>query len=208
GTVVQYSHVVPAGQSRWTLLDGTATTAASLTADGKIYGPTLPKWYGGWDNTFTYDNFDLNVQVNFAGGNYLYNGSQAGLRDQRFWNNHVDVLDRWTETNTDGSIPRVVFGDNISNGSALPISENVQKGDFFRVRNITLGYRLPQTVLNRIKISSLRVYANVNNAFLFTQYEGTDPEVSTNGNSNQTPGVDRNSVPMAQTFLVGVNLGF
>ncbi|MBL7825168.1 MAG: TonB-dependent receptor, partial [Saprospiraceae bacterium] len=200
GTVVQYSHVVPAGQSRWTLLDGTATTAASLTADGKIYGPTLPKWYGGWDNTFTYDNFDLNVQVNFAGGNYLYNGSQAGLRDQRFWNNHVDVLDRWTETNTDGSIPRVVFGDNISNGSALPISENVQKGDFFRVRNITLGYRLPQTVLNRIKISSLRVYANVNNAFLFTQYEGTDPEVSTNGNSNQTPGVDRNSVPMAQTF--------
>jgi hypothetical protein len=48
----------------------------------------------------------------------------------------------------------------------------------------------------------------VNNAFLFTQYTGTDPEVSTNGNSNGAPGVDRNSVPMARTVSVGLNVGF
>jgi uncharacterized membrane protein len=126
----------------------------------------------------------------------------------RFWNNQVDVMDRWTEENTDGSIPRVVFGDNVSNGSAIPISENVEKGDFLRIRNVTLGYRLPASVLDRAKISSLRVYANVTNAFLFTNYTGTDPEVSTNGNSNTSPGVDRNTVPMAQTFTVGLNLGF
>jgi TonB-linked SusC/RagA family outer membrane protein len=209
GTLVQYNHVVPAGQSRWTLVsDGSATTAVSLVADGKVYGPAIPKWFGGWDNTFTYDNFDFNIQMNFAGGNYIYNGSKAGLRDQRFWNNHTDVLDRWTETNTDGSIPRVVFGDNVSNGSSFAISENVEKGDFLRIRNLTLGYRLPSNVLNRANIASLRVYANANNAFLFTDYTGTDPEVSTNGNSNATPGVDRNSVPMARSFTVGINLGF
>lgn len=208
GTVVQYSHVVPAGQSRWTTLDGATASAVSLVADGKVYGPTLPKWFGGWDNTFTYGPVDLNVQMNFAGGNYIYNGSKAGQRDQRFWNNQVDVLDRWTEENTDGSIPRVVFGDNVSNGSAIPISENVEKGDFLRIRNVTLGYRLPASVLNRANISSLRVYANVTNAFLFTNYTGTDPEISTNGNSNTSPGVDRNTVPMAQTFTVGLNLGF
>jgi TonB-linked SusC/RagA family outer membrane protein len=208
GTRVQYNHAAPAA-SRWTRVDdGTVVTAVSLISDGKAYGPTLPKWFGGWDNTFTYGPVDLNIQVNYAGGNYIYNGSKAGMRDQRFWNNHVDVLDRWTETNPDGSIPRVVFGDNFSNGSAIPISENVEKGDFLRIRNVTLGYRLPASLLNKANIASLRVYGTVNNAFLFTNYEGTDPEVSTNGNSNSAPGIDRNTVPMAQTFTIGLNLGF
>ncbi len=208
GTIVQYNHVVATGQSRWTTLDGAAASAASLIADGKVYGPAIPKWFGGWDNTWTYGNLDLNIQMNFAGGNYIYNGSKAGLRDMRFWNNHTDVLDRWTEDNKSGSIPRVVFGDNVSNGSALPISENVEKGDFLRIRNITLGYKLPSSLLDRANISNLRIYANVNNALLFTGYSGTDPEVSTNGNSNSTPGVDRNTVPMARVFTVGLNLGF
>jgi len=208
GTRVQYNHAAPAS-SRWTRVDdGTVVTAISLISDGKAYGPTLPKWFGGWDNTFTYGPVDLNIQINYAGGNYIYNGSQAGLRDQRFWNNHVDVLDRWSEANPDGSIPRVVFGDNVSNGSAIPISENVQKGDFLRIRNVTLGYRLPKDLLSKADISSLRVYGTVNNAFLFTNYAGTDPEVSTNGNANSAPGVDRNTVPMAQTFTIGLNLGF
>lgn len=209
GTLVQYNHVVPAGQSRWTrVADGSTVAAAALVADGQVYGPAIPKWFGGWDNTFTFGPLDLNVQLNYAGGYFIYNGSKAGLRDMRFWNNQTEVLDRWSENNTDGSIPRVVLGDNVSNGSALAISENVEKGDFLRIRNITLGYKLPTSMLNRAKISSLRVYGNVNNAFLFTGYTGTDPEVSTNGNTPGSPGVDRNSVPMSQTFTVGVNLAF
>ncbi|MFO0468931.1 MAG: TonB-dependent receptor domain-containing protein, partial [Bacteroidota bacterium] len=209
GEKVQYTHVVAAGQSRWTYLDGRTATAVNQAADGKIYGPTLPKWFGAWDNTFRYGNFDLNFQLQYSGGNYIYNGTKAGLRDARFWNSHTDVLDRWTESNTSGSIPRVVYGDNISNGSAIPMSENVEKGDFMRLRNVTLGYSIPTSVFGeKVKISSLRVYANINNAFLLTGYSGTDPEVSSNGNSNQAPGVDRNSVPMARTFLVGLNVGF
>lgn len=208
GVRVQYNHAAAAA-SRWTRVDdGTVVSPISLISDGKAWGPTLPKWFGGWDNTFTYGPFDLNIQMNYAGGNYVYNGSKAGLRDQRFWNNHVDVLDRWTETNKDGTIPRVVFGDNVSNGSAIPISENVEKADFLRIRNITLGYRLPSSLLKNSDISNLRVYGTVNNAFLFTNYEGTDPEVSTNGNSNSAPGIDRNTVPMAQSFTIGLNLGF
>jgi hypothetical protein len=203
GTVVQYNHA--GGATRWTTLDGTAVSAPSLVADGVVQGTALPKWYGGWDNTFTYGNIDLNIQVNYAGGNVIYNGSKAGLRDQRFWNNNTDVLNRWTENNPEGTMPRVVFGDNISNGSAFAISENVERGDFLRIRNITLGYKIP--FANKY-FSSLRVYGNVNNAFLFTNYTGTDPEVSSNGNSNRTPGVDRNTVPMSRTFLLGLNLNF
>lgn len=209
GEEVQYTHVVASGQSRWTYLDGRTASAVNQSADGKIYGPTIPKWYGAWDNTLRYGNLDFNVQLQYSGGNYIYNGTKAGLRDMRFWNNHTDVLDRWTETNTSGSVPRVVLGDNISNGSGIQISENVEKGDFLRVRNVTLGYSVPAKVFgSQVKISSLRVYANINNALLFTKYSGTDPEVSTNGNTNGAPGVDRNSVPMPRTFLVGLNVGF
>jgi hypothetical protein len=110
GTLVQYDHAPADGRSRWTKVeDGTATTAPTTAADGKVYGPTIPKWYGGLDNTFRYKSIDLGVFLQFSGGNYLYNGTQAGLRDQRFWNNHTDVLDRWTPENPNGtdSAPRV-----------------------------------------------------------------------------------------------------
>ncbi len=204
GELVQYLHN---GDPRWTYVsDGSEAPAINLFSDGRVYGPSLPKWYGGWENTFQYGAIDLTAQLNFAGGNYVYYGTQAGLRDQRYWNNHTDVLDRWTESNTEGAIPRLVYGDNVSNGSAIPISENVGKADFLRLRNITLGYRLPAGLLRPARISGLRVYANVNNAWLLTKYPGTDPEVSTNGNDNLTPGVDRNTAPMARTYSIGLNL--
>lgn len=208
GTQVQYDHSAPSA-SRWTKVsDGTATTAPTAVADGQIYGPTLPSWYGGFDNTFKYKNFDLGVFIQFSGGNYIYNGTKAGLRDMRFWNNSTDVLDRWTPENKNGSIPRVVYTDNVSNGSSFPISENVEKGDFIRLRNVSFGYTLQRSLLDKLKISNARVYAQVQNAFLITDYTGIDPEISTNGNSNVTPGVDRNSVGQARTYTVGLSLSF
>ncbi len=187
-----------------------AATRLQLTQtdDAIAYGPTLPKWYGGFDNTFKYGNFDLGVFIQFSGGNYIYNGTQAGLRDMRFWNNSTDVLNRWTPENHAGTIPRVVYTDNVSNGSSFPISENVQKGDFARLRNISLGYTLNRSVLDRLKIASCRIYAQVQNAALVTKYKGIDPEISTNGNTSTAPGVDRNSVGQARTYTVGLNIGF
>lgn len=208
GTQVQYNHAAPSS-SRWTkVADGTVTTAPSQAVDGVVYGPTIPKWYGGFDNTFKYKNFDLGVFIQFSGGNYIYNGTKAGLRDMRFWNNHTDVLDRWTPENPDGKIPRVVYTDNVSNGSSFPISENVEKGDFLRVRNISLGYSFNKPILDRLKIANARIYAQVQNAFLLTGYDGIDPEISTNGNANLTPGIDRNSVGQARTYTVGLSIGF
>lgn len=203
---VQYNHAAPPA-SRWTLLDGTPTGAVTVANSGVIFGPTLPTYFGGFTNDFRYKQFDLNIMFQFQGGNYIYNGTQAGLRDMRFWNNHTDVLDRWTEQNTDGTIPRVVFGDNVSNGSALPISENVQKGDFLRLRNLALGYTLPKSVSDKAKMTNLRVYAQVQNALVFTGYTGADPEISTNGASNTAPGVDRNSLGQARTYTIGVQVG-
>jgi TonB-linked SusC/RagA family outer membrane protein len=207
GTIVQYDHAAAAA-NRWTVVaDGSLTTAPSTANDGFVVGPTLPTYFGGFDNTFKYKNIDLGIFFQFSGGNYVYNGTKAGLRDQRFWNNHTDVLDRWTPENPTGSIPRIVFGDNVSNGSAFPIYENVEKGDFIRARNIMLGYTFNKALLDKIHVQKLRVYAQVQNAFLITKYEGFDPEVSTNGNSTTGIGVDRNSVGQARTFTFGLSLG-
>ena len=204
GTVVQYEHL----GSGWTTMDGVATTAPNQLVDGIYYGPTLPTYYGGLDNTFRYKGFDLGVFVQFSGGNYIYNGTKAGLHDQRFWNNNVDILNRWTETNTNAEWPRVVYGDNVSNGSTIVMSSNVEKGDFARLRNVSLGYSFGQSLLTRASVANARIYVQVQNAALLTKYSGIDPEISSNGSSNTGSGVDRNSVGQARTYTVGFNIGF
>jgi len=203
-TTVQYNHL----GGGWTTLDGQAARTPNQLTDGEYYGPVIPTWYGGIDNSLRFKQFDLNFFIQYSGGNYIYNGTKAGLHDQRFWNNNVDILDRWTPENTGGTWPRVVYGDNVSNGSALVISENVEKGDFARLRNVTLGYSLNPTLSSRVGIANARVYVQVQNAALITKYSGIDPEISTNGASNTGAGVDRNSVGQARTYTVGFNIGF
>ena len=206
GTVVQYQ---PSG-SGWTTLDGKTGNqyTPSQITDGQYYGPVLPTWYGGFDNTFTYKNFDLGVFIQFSGGNYIYNGTKAGLHDQRFWNNAADIKNHWTPDNHYTLYPAVVYGDNVSNGSALVMSSNIERGDFARLRNVQLGYTFRTQALSKVRLASARVYVQVQNALLVTNYSGIDPEISSNGSQNTAPGVDRNSIGQARTFTAGLNVGF
>lgn len=207
GERVQYNHSVPSGQSRWTYLDGKPAKALSVN-DYYILGNALPTFYGGFINNIKYGNFDLAINFTYSGGNYIQNGTKGTWRDQRFWNNTTEVLTRWTTPGQVTNIPRLVIGDLLSNGSSFPISENVEKADFIRLQSASLGYRLHAHILGRSGISSVRVYAQVLNAFLITRYTGQDPDISVNGNTNTTPGVDKNSVPQGRTFTAGLNIGF
>ena len=99
------------------------------------------------------------------------------------------------------------MNDNISNGSSFPISENIEKGDYVKVRTVSAGYtfrKLPSVT----NIESIRLYAQIFNAYVFTNYSGSDPEVSTNGNANLTPGIDRNTAPQARTYTMGLSINF
>ena len=202
GTKVQYLHL--GGANAWTTLDGKPTVSPS--SQQQILGNTLPTFYGGFNNTLRYKGFDLGINFTFSGGNYIYNGSQAGLRDQRVWNNSVDVLRAWKTPGQVTDIPRAIYGDNVSNGSAFLNDSNVQRGDFLRLQTATLGYKIPAN-LNSIGITSLRVYAQGNNLLLFTPYLGVDPEISSNGDSNLASGIERNSIPQGRTFTFGINIG-
>jgi TonB-linked SusC/RagA family outer membrane protein len=213
GDIIQYDHSAPAA-SRWTRVDDGANAAAPTAADRIIAGNTNPRFFGGIDNTFSYKGFDLNFFFQYAAGFSLYNGTRAGLLDQRMWNNSTEVLQRWQNPGDVTTVPRLVYTDNFSNGSAFAITRNVERGDFARLRNVSLGYNIPAPAVQKLGLSTLRVYAQIQNAFVITNYTGSDPEVSTNNGalsntaSNVGAGVDRNTFPQARTYSLGLNVGF
>ncbi|MDP3352369.1 MAG: SusC/RagA family TonB-linked outer membrane protein [Flavobacteriaceae bacterium] len=207
GTAVQYDHSA-AVANRWTKVsDGSVTRAASQSSDGVVMGPSIPKYFGGFTNSFKYKGFDFDINLYYSGGNYVYNGTKAGLRDMRVWNNANEVLTRWQKAGDITEIPKIVFGDNVSNGSSMPSSQNVEKGDFVKIRNIALGYNLSDELVSKLGLSSFKFNLSVQNAYTFTKYSGFDPEISSNGNSGTSAGVDRNSAPLARTVSFGLNLG-
>jgi TonB-linked SusC/RagA family outer membrane protein len=195
--------------NRWNYKDGSGVAPAVTTAaDGQVQGSPLPKIYGGLDNTINYLGFDFSLNLTYAFDFYLYNGSKAGLRDQRWWNNSIEVYNTaWKQPGDITHIPKPIINDNISNGSSFPISENIERGDYAKVRNISLGYTF-KDIPGRLNIDRIRIYASVFNAAVFTKYTGSDPEVSTNGGSNLAPGIDRNTAPQARTYTMGLNITF
>lgn len=111
-------------------------------------------------------------------------------------------LNRWTPENENSDIAGFISKRN----SKKSVSQYVEKGDFVKVKSITLGYNLPETILKRMKISTLRIYASIQNPFLFTGYSGIDPEVTLK--SPLTSGIDYGYYPNGRNYLIGLNFGF
>ena len=209
GRAVTYQHIVPTGASNWSYLDdGSRAPAITQSADAVMYRNTAPKIWGGFDNTFRYGGFDLNVMLTYQLGFYVSYGSNAGLHDQRYWNNASDVLGRWQKPGDVTDFPRPVYGDNVSYGNTMPLDINVFKGDFVKLRNLSLGYTVPTKLLSKGKINNLRVYVAAQNLAMITDYPGSDPEISSNGTSSSGQGSDRNSGPNAKTYTMGLSVGF
>lgn len=207
GQQVLFQLVAPAGQFSYMYADGTKAPNVS-SADAVPYKNTNPKLYGGWDNTVRFKDFELNMLWTFQTGFYVYYGTNAGLRDQRFWNNSTDVLRRWSKPGDVTDIPKIVNGDNVSNGSSFPLDINVFKGDFLKLRTLTLSYYIPKLITERVKIASAKFYVSGQNLAIITKYPGPDPEVSSNGNANNTQGIDRNGIANGRVITIGLNVSF
>ncbi|WP_316819433.1 TonB-dependent receptor [Pedobacter gandavensis] len=192
---------------RYVNADGTPATA--LTAADQQYqeGKTgTPTFYGGMDNNFKYKDFDLSFSLVYQGGNYLYNATLSGLLTNQFQNNEARIMDRWTTPGQITDVPRVSSGDNPSNQVSTRFLE---KGDFLRMRTISLGYNLKPVWAAKAGLSNLRVSAQVYNAFVITGYSGIDPEVNSNrNNTNIATGYDNRAIPQPRTFTLGLNASF
>lgn len=207
GRQVFFDLSAPTAAQRYKYADGSIAPAVG-SQDAVIYKNTDPHFFGGFDNTFRYKAFEVSTLITFQAGFYVYYGSYAGLRDQRYWNNSTDVLRRWTKPGDVTDMPRPVFGDNISNGSSFPLDVNVFKGDFIKLRSITVAYNVPKALVDKARFSSIRFYVSGTNLAIKTKYPGPDPEVSSNGNGTTNQGIDRNSVANGRQIIVGLNIGF
>ncbi|TDS12464.1 SusC/RagA family TonB-linked outer membrane protein [Sphingobacterium paludis] len=189
--------------------DGSATTPSEPN-DRQIIGDPNPDFFGGITNTFQYKNFDLSIMGQFSYGNDLFNYNLAtGLGGSNLSSNGlVDWVDRWRQPGDQTNVPRPTPGD--FDNSAIS-DRFVQDGSFFRLRNITLGYSLPKDLTDKLRVSKLRAYVTVQNAYVFTKYNGYDPEVgSSHGGANTglIYGYDYGSYPQPRIFTAGINLSF
>lgn len=186
--------------------------ASSLSSsDKRILGQSSPTWYGGFNNTFSYKNFDLNISLVFSGGNKIYNGTrQETLTNMKFQNAGKELLDRWTTPGQVTDVPMMYYGSgagNFINQNGSLNSRFLEDASFLRAQNIGLGYRFPASLLNRIKLSNLRIYAQVQNAFILTKYKGLDPELNNSVTTNREYGLDYNTNPVPRTYTFGINVG-
>jgi TonB-dependent starch-binding outer membrane protein SusC len=205
GREVQYNHI---GSPKWTYLDGSAAPAIDNYKDGVIQGPSLPKVFGGLNNTFKYKNFDLNINMTYVWGNKLYNGTRATISDQRYFNNGTFIKDRWTTPGQVTEVQKLYYGDNVSAGFSFSSSSKVEDGSYLKLKNVSLGYHIAvENSFFKNNISSGYVYFQAGNLYTLTKYRGSDPEVSINGNSINS-GKDQNVPPNAQVFSIGLNVGF
>ena len=115
-------------------------------------------------------------------------------------------MNRWRspENPGDGKTPRAVWGD--PNGNTRDSDRFVEDGSYTRIKNITLGYNFPSSLLSKASISSLRLYVSLNDYFTFTKYSWYNPDLGDLGNNTFAPGVDWSTYPNAKTILFGINM--
>jgi TonB-linked SusC/RagA family outer membrane protein len=172
--------------------------------DRTVLGRTEPVFTAGFSNNFSYKGFDLNIFFQSSYGNNIMNGNRivfegnAGGEKNMF----ASYANRWTPTNTNTTIPRVL-GDGPMGYS----DRTLEDGSYLRLKTVNLGYGLPNKIVQHLKIHALRVYASAQNIYTWTKYSGLDPEVSTY-NSALTPGFDYSAYPRARTITFGINATF
>ena len=181
------------------------TTKSNLTSDDKKkFGTVIPKWFGGFDNTFSYKNWDLNIFFRFSGGNKIVNNTKRNMQHMGFQNNSKDVLNRWQSVDNpgDGQMPKLYY-DKTSSISYLNCSRWVEDGDFLRLQNIQLGYSFPKKICDKLMLQKCKVYLQAQNVWTFTKYSGLDPESYTTA-----MGIDRTGEPQPTQILLGLSIGF
>ncbi|WP_226388757.1 SusC/RagA family TonB-linked outer membrane protein [Penaeicola halotolerans] len=202
---------IQAGDMNYRDIDGDGVITDD---DFTVLGNAQPKFVGGFNNTFSYKGFDLQVFMQFSYGNEIANAAgsfQEGMFANFFDdNNKATVVNRWRseENPGNGQIPRATFSVAANRNNASNTSRFIEDGSFLRFKNVVLGYRFPTSVTEKLQIRSLRVYAQAQNLFTFTNYSGFDPEVNSSGTSNTTLGVDFYTFPQPRTYTFGINVGF
>lgn len=206
GERIQYNHLASAA-NRWTKVSDKSVTTPISGADRVLDNSKTPyaKFYGGLSQTLRYKNFDMVVDIQYALGHYLYNSTMATLmQNTSNRNKSTNILSAWSNPGDITNTPRLIWGENQAQQAS---TRWLEKGDFARLRNIQLGFSLPRSILEKMKISKLRIYGQIQNVFVLTGYSGIDPEANASGNTNINLGIDSFRPYLPRTFTFGVSMG-
>ena len=192
--------------------------------DRTYLGNPEPKFSYGFNNTFTYKGFDMNIFINGVYGNKLVNLFRQDFTNPMRNSNllkeatgiaHVELIDP--------AQPEEIWNVRVSNPESATVqrlntadgndnnrmsSRFVEDGSYLRIKNISLGYTFPQKWTRKWHIENLRIYMNIQNAFTFTKYKGYDPEVGAYNYDVLLRGVDYARYPSQRIYTVGLNLSF
>ncbi|MBK8807701.1 MAG: TonB-dependent receptor [Bacteroidales bacterium] len=186
-----------------------------INDDDKTYiGSPLPDFTYGFSFGADYKGIDLSLSLTGSQGNDLFNAMKFFTdNNANGYNQSIRRLEAWTEDNTGSDIPR----NSLTNTNYNTVSSWwIEDGSFLRLKDITLGYTLPDKLVSKLKMSKLRVYIQAQNLLTFTKYSGYDPEIGNNpeqgfdsqGNKGFELGIDRGAYPQAKAFILGLNLSF
>jgi hypothetical protein len=188
------------------------------TSDIKVIGNSIPDFVFGWNNNLSFKNFEISLLVQGSKGNDIFN--QGRIRLERAGEGtSARLLDRWTPENQNTDVP--AFIDEITrmnagltstvrfgSGDNERLSRWVEDGSYVRLKNITIGYNIPSSLIQKWGLIHAKVYVSGTNLITLTNYTGYDPEVSAyNGNDAQI-GVDLSNYPTAKTFTFGIDVSF
>ena len=175
-----------------------ADASLGLAAKKLVGKQGLPKMNLGFSTNVTYKNFDAAVSFYGAFGHYLYNNTANAYFFKGAFNGGRNVPASVATSPQDAGDPN------------SPSTKYLEKGDFLRMGNLTLGYTFTGASLEKLKIKSARFFVNGQNLLLFTNYSGFDPEVNTDKSLNGVPsaGIDYLSYPRSKAFALGLNVTF
>lgn len=167
--------------------------------DRTYIGNPTPAWNFSMTNSFSYRNFDMQVFLQGVAGNDIYNANRVTLEGMYTVRNQTKkVLNRWTGEGTSNSMPRAIYSD--PNKNTRTSTRFIENGSYLRLKNLTLGYTLPESLIKKASINSLRFYMSAQNLLTLTKYSGFDPEIQ--------GGVDNSNYPLTRTISFGVDLKF
>jgi hypothetical protein len=190
-----------------------------LNNDGKIdihdrtfLGTFIPKFSYSLNLGANYKNFGLTVFFQGVQGNKIYNALRTTTEGMvRFFSAGTQVLNAWTPSNTNTSVPRAISSD--PNQNARPSTRFLEDGSYFRLKNISLSYNVPGASLQSLTkgvVKNFTIYVSAQNILTFTNYTGYDPEVGNRapGSSSLTNGIDYAVYPQPKGYQVGINVNF
>lgn len=185
------------GDVRFVDVDG---DGAITVDDRTMIGNGTPDWTYGLNIDANWRGFDLNIFFQGVAGADVFD---ATYRTDLYSGNFPNwMLGRWCGEGTSNKYPRLAEG-NTTNWVVSDLY--VYDGSYCRLKNLTLGYTLPQNLTRKVSVQRLRFYVQFENLITWTKYHGFDPEISSNATSL---GVDRGVYPQARTFTMGLNISF